>query len=302
MLLATVFLATGNIFAKIIIRENVPPLTMLGLRFVLVLALLWPWYSFAPGWRRFIKPPSPRWVAAALCTGVANAISMGLYFSALTELNPGLAVMIFSLSPVLVAVMMLLLGERLHRITIGRFALAAGGLYFLTLAGGGGVTASAGSVALIVGSAFFYAVHFALYQRFLGGVPVRTTVLWVITSMAVVFVLALPFVSSPAIVTSVTPAAWVFILFMAVLTTFVARLLMFASMDRIGGTRVALLGIAEPVLVLISSMLIFGERLASTQWIGVACVVVSLLLGSIDRPTRTSRPRTITMAAVSDAP
>ncbi len=281
MLLATCCLSSSSIITKFIYREGVGPVTMLVLRFLIASAILWIFYLLSPTWRPFIFLKSKRQLFGCIAVGSANSISQTLYFYALLNLNPGLATMIFSFNPVIIAIIMLFFGESLSRKIIVRLALALGGLYFLTFAGGPGTSnIPLQSVILIILCALVYAIHLVFYQKLLPDTNPRTNTLYILSTMGVIYTFLEGFQNGFRGVFEVSGTAWLFLLFLAIFSTSLARLLMFTGVGLIGGTQVALIGLMEPVIVVISSVIILGERFSPPQWVGGALVLASISLAA----------------------
>jgi drug/metabolite transporter (DMT)-like permease len=290
MVFATLCLSSSSLLAKYVYREGVGPVTMLDLRFVVAAAVLWLFYLSARNWRQYIWLKSRRQFWGCVAVGGANALSQSLYFVALQELDPGLAQMIFSFNPAIIALIMLFFGERLTRLKIARLGLGLGGLYFLTLAGGNaGQSVPAFSVLLIMFCSVVYAVHMVLYQKLLPGTSSRTNTLYILTTMAVIYSVIELFQRGVSGVAGVDATAWIFILVMALVSTSVARLLMFGGLALIGGTQAALIGIGEPVIVLFSSVWLLGERLTLNQWLGAGLIICSIALAAIRIDGRRNR-------------
>jgi drug/metabolite transporter (DMT)-like permease len=290
MLLATPCLASSSLLAKAIYREGVTPLTMLTLRFILASLIMWLFFWFSKKWQPYVWLSSRKQFWGCVAVGVANAMSQLLYAQALTLLDPGLTQMIFSANPAIIAVIMLFLGERLTGLKLTRLGLGLAGLYFLTLAGGSTGSVSLVAVGLALGCALVYAVHFVLYQKLLSNTNSRTNTLYILSTMAVLYSVVELFQHQLGGITSVSSLGWAEMLVMALVSTVVARLLMFEGLARIGGTQAALAGIAEPVIVLFSSVLLLGERLSVAQWFGAGLVIASIALAALVKPAVSSKP------------
>lgn len=290
MIVATLCLSSSSILAKFIYRENVAPITMLDLRFVIASLVMWLFYSLVKTWRPYLWLKSWRQFWGCVAVGGSNSISQLFYFIALTELDPGLAQMIFSLNPAIIALIMLFFGERLTRLKIARLGLGLAGLYFLTLAGSGsGKAINPWYVLLIIGCSAVYAIHLTLYQKLLGGTNSRTNTLYVLTTMAVIYTVIELVQHQTAGVAAVPAFSWLLIVMMALVSTALARLLMFEGLALIGGTQVALIGIGEPVIVLFTSVLLLNEHLSLSQWIGAGLVIFSIALAAFYKTPARSR-------------
>jgi drug/metabolite transporter (DMT)-like permease len=284
MLLATVGLASGSIIVKFIYREGVSPVTMLCLRMIIASAILWLLFVAIKDFRPYLRLESRRQFWGCVAVGATNAVSQLLYFLALTDLNPGLAQMIFACNPAIVVIIMLFFGERLTGLKISRLGLALLGLYFLTLVGSSGDKAvSFTSVALIVVCAVVYAAHLVLYQKLLSDTSSMTNTVYILSTMAVIYLVMELAQRGFAGVTNVSGVAWFWLVLMSLFATVVARLLMFTGLKLVGGTQVALTGVSEPLLVLLGSTLILGEQFSPGQWLGAGLVVTSLALAGLAR-------------------
>ncbi len=279
MLTATLSLSGSSVLAKFVYRENVEPMTMLALRFGTAAGLLWLLYLLSGRWRPYIGLKSRGQFWSCVIVGLTNSVSQSLFFIALTDLNPGLAQMIFSFNPAIIALIMFFLGEPLTRLKTGRIGLALGGLYFLTLAGGSsGKPINTFSVVLIIICSIVYALHFVLYQKLLGTTSSRTNTLYILSTMAFGYVGIELARHGITVILTVSGTAWLYILVMAVICTCIARLLMFEGLALIGGTQAALIGVAEPVLVVFASVILLSEQLSLNQWFGASLVVGSVAL------------------------
>ena len=287
MLVATVLLAGGSIFGKLVYREGVAPLTMLSTRFALTIVVLWGIYTILPGWRQYIRLGSRRQLWGCILVGTCNTVSMSLYFFALTEMDASLAVLIYSVAPGMVAGILALFGERFTRIILIRLVVALVGMVLLTSVGGG-IAAPPLAVAMILGCALTYAIHLVFYQKLLAGTDTRTNTLYILSTMGVQFLLCFLIPGQLEQVPALTPNAWLLIGGFVIFTTILARLLMFHGVATIGGSQVALIGIAEPLLVVMLSYILLGERLAPSQWSGAIFILISLGLGAVQSQRKTA--------------
>jgi len=62
--------------------------------------------------------------------------------------------------------------------------------------------------------------------------------------------------------------------------------LFFVGAAIIGATRAAMIGIVEPVLMILFAIMLVHEWLTAIQWLGVALVVLSLLVMEMPRKVR----------------
>ena len=91
-------------------------------------------------------------------------------------------------------------------------------------------------------------------------------------------VVGIPFFARGGMVEPVSSQGWMAILVLAIFPTALARLLVFAGVQRIGGAQTALLSIAEPLVVVVLAFFLLDETFTLQQWIGVGLFLVSVLL------------------------
>ena len=234
--------------------------------------------------RRLLVPR--RCVLISLSAGLLNSVAMVCYFIGLTYLESSMAAMLISLSPLAVLSILALRGERVTYRHVVRLVLALSGVYLLI--GPGGDVSLVG-VAWIVVSLFGFAMQLALLQWNLLGYDARAVTFYVLIGMttgvlAWWIVKGMPW-DAPGV------QGWGAILVLAIVGTYFARLLQFASVSRIGGGQTSMLSPLETLLAVFWSFLFLGERLEPIQLAGGALILLSAML-AIQRLRRVgSRPR-----------
>lgn len=164
-------------------------------------------------------------------------------------------------------------GERFtYRNTI-RLALGLGGVYLLI--GPGGQVSPTG-VLLAFGAVITAPIQIMLIQWYLQEEEPWSVTLTMVATMAVVaggwwLAQGLPWGAVP-------PAVWLLLVVLAVVSTYLARLTMFAAIRAIGGGQFGLLAPVETMLTVMWSVLFLGERLTPIQWLGSGLILTSALL------------------------
>jgi drug/metabolite transporter (DMT)-like permease len=212
-------------------------------------------------------------LAAAALVGAVNAVGMTLFFAALGQLEASLSAMILALSPPMVLSLLALRGERLTQRHLVRLALALMGVYLLI--GPTGQVDWVGAT-LALTATFLFALQMALTQWTLIAYPTRAVAFYVTASMTFFVAIYWLFLGAPW--TMPTPAGWVAVLILALVSTLLARLAYFSAMGRIGGAQMALFGPLETLLSVIWSIIFLNEQLAPLQLVGGALILVSALL------------------------
>src|SRR3954470_18260361 len=115
---------SGALFAKPVYAEGVGWHVLMAWRFLVGAALGWAWLLLAPASRGRLRTVRRRDLAVALALGVLYTGNSGTYFAGLETVDASLAALIVYISPAIVAVLSLRVGQPLQ----GRRAWGALGL------------------------------------------------------------------------------------------------------------------------------------------------------------------------------
>jgi drug/metabolite transporter (DMT)-like permease len=279
---ATVCYSFATPTARSAIRAGFDPNALLFGRMVLAVALML--VTILATDRRLLRVPA-RGLNISLGAGFVNGIGMLLYFWGLTRLEASMAAMIISTSPLMVLSILYFGGEKLTYRHLVRLGLALAGVYLLV--GPGGSVDMVG-ILLVLAAMFAFAWQVVLIQWYLHAYDARPIAFYQMLAMTVV--IAGWWLSHGAVWTPPTAAGWSAIVVLAVFSTYIARLLMFNAVPRIGGGQMAMLSPLETFLSVIWSILFLGEHLTALQWLGGLLVMVSAAL-AIQRLSLGRRPR-----------
>ena len=251
---AAAFSVAAPIASKLI-GWGMNPSTILVLRLWLGVALLFGTLALAaPGKLRLAR----RLLPVVAVAGVAMGAAILLYFWSLTRLDTSIASMLVALEPLMVLMLLRLRGERFtYRNTI-RLALGLGGVYLLVGVQGG---ADWLGLLMVVGTVLGSAFQTVALQWFFAGQDGRTITAYIVLVMALT-VSAVWAVQAPAW-HSLGWAEWAGIAALALVPTYLARLGLFAAVQRLGGGQVALLAPLETLLTVIWSITFLGDRLSA---------------------------------------
>lgn len=254
----------------VLINLGYDPTTMLVFRFWIAVVLLFGTLALtAPD--RLVLPR--RAVPAVLLAGPAIGVAVLLYFWALTRLHTSIAAMFIALEPVTTLLLLALRGERFTYRNVIRVALGLGGIYLLV---GWQGSADLLGVLMLLGVVVLSSWHTVSLQWFLTEHDGRTVMSYIVLSMALT-ITAFWLLARPAW-QPVTWPAWLCVGAMALISTYVARLTLFAGVKQLGGGQVALLAPVETLLTVIWSVLFLGDRLTMPQAAGGALVLISAVL------------------------
>lgn len=222
-----------------------------------------------------------RGLGLCLAAGLANGVGMVMFFRSLERLEASIASMIFSLSPLVLLVVLALRGEKFTYRNWLRLALGLGGVYLLI--GPGGNVDPWGAV-LAMGTIVAVPLQILLMQWYLRDYDAYAVTLYMVIGMLLVAAAWWALQGRPW--QPVPTAAWLIVAALVVVATYVARLTMFAAIRAVGAGQVGLLAPLETMLTVIWSVLFLRERLSPLQWVGSALIVVSALL-AVERLRRT---------------
>jgi drug/metabolite transporter (DMT)-like permease len=222
----------------------------------------------------------------SLLAGTANGFGMVFFFLGLSRLPASITAMIFSLSPLAVLALLALRGEKFTYRQIIRLSLGIGGVYLLVGPDGAAGNIDWLGVFFVLGTVLLAAVHMSLLQWFLTDYPSRSVTLYVVSMMAAV--------SAGLWLVQGTPwenpgrFGWLAVILLAVVSTYISRLSLFAAVRSLGSGQMALLLPAETLLTVVWSVLFLGERLTLWQWLGGILILSSAVL-AINRLRWTGR-------------
>jgi len=235
-------------------------------------------------------------VAGGLGGGLVALFEVAYQFGIAGAGVAGAAALLYT-APVMVAVLArLVLGERLTPL---RLLLALGVMVGAAMAVGGGsgvvdlfASREAGLAAGIAGG-LLAAVAYAgttLIARW--AVPrygaVRVLALELAGGTAVLAVL-LPLSGRPPVMPSGT-AAWVYVAALSIGAVLGANFLFFAALRRIEAAPAAVAATIEPVVAAVLALLLIGQGLTATGWLGLGLVVASVAVGYLREASRPPAP------------
>lgn len=255
---------------KIALNLGVHPTTLLVLRFGIAIILLFASIGLmAPAKLRIDR----KGFLIAGAAGLVNGLGAVAFFWSLTRLDASVATMIYSLYPLLVLGLLALRGEKLTYRHLIRLALGLTGVYLLI--GPGGQVDWLGALVILL-SICGVATELVLIQWFLQPYDARTITLYVLTGM---------FLSMLGMwlwqdVGWQNPIwqAWLVLIFIAVMGTFLPWVAMFTSIRHIGSGQLVLLGPLETLLTVIWAFIFLSESFSFWQTIGGVLILISALL------------------------
>ena len=282
-LAATVAFSMATPIARSLLVGGADPSGLVTIRLMIATAL----HGLAIG----LSAPSlfrldRRHAIIALLAGVTNGIGMLLYFVGLARLSASITAMLLAMSPLVVQTLLMLRGEKLTRRHAVRSGLALGGVY-LVIGPGGNV--DMGGVGLILLAVLAFSSQMALLQWYLRQLDPRTVAFYV--SAGMLLVVGVYWLATGMPWQPLDGMGWLGLATLALVSTFLARLAMYAAVVHIGSSQMSLLTPLEILLAVIWSVSFLGERLTAAHAVGGLLILVSTLL-AIQRLNLTwRRPR-----------
>jgi drug/metabolite transporter (DMT)-like permease len=224
-----------------------------------------------------------RVLVLAAAGGAAIVFNWVLLFASFHHASISIATAVYNTQPfMLIGLGVLFLGERVGVARLGWIALAFVGLLLVVglfgtpVGGHGGGGAAAGGNAwlgfgLAMGAAMLYAVAALIIKRLQGTPPQLVALLQVALGVLLLAPLA-DFNAMPS-----TPAPWLWLLGMGLLHTALMYILLYAAIQNLPTTRLAVLSFIYPAVALAVDHAFYGQQLGAWQWLGIGLIALGNL-------------------------
>ena len=256
--------------ARSAILYGVDPTLMLMIRLVLAVILLGLTMGLI-NWRAMQL--DRQGLRRVIMIGFISGVEICCFFWSLAFVDASMAAMIKSAQPLAVLLLLRLGGERLTRRHIMRLLLAIVGVYFLI--GPGGDVSFIGLL-LLFSSIILYAIQLVFTQWYLDDYDSKAVTTYILAMMAVVVVgwwgIQGGEWRDPG------PYGWLVIIILSVVSTYIARLALYAAIRYVGSDQVALLWPLQMMVGVILSVLFLQEQLSLVQWLGGGLILISAML------------------------
>ncbi|ARP94235.1 DMT family transporter [Bordetella genomosp. 13] len=222
-----------------------------------------------------------RTLGLALLAGAALVFNWVLLFSAYRLASISLSTAVYNMQPfILIGLGAAFLGERPTRGKLAWTAVAFGGLLLVLRVSparlGDGQDYLVG-LALALGAGALYAVTAILVKR-LTGVPPQVLAL---VQVALGAVLLLPLADLHALPQA--PAQWGSVVALGLVHTSLMYILLYSALQKLPTSSAAPLSFIYPVVAMLLDYVVYGQRLAAVQWLGVALIFVAVAGVSLRR-------------------
>ena len=265
------------IMARVAYASGIDTTTLLALRFSIAAVVM-----LALSLVRGAQWPQGAALATLVAMGAIGYAGQAFtFFTALTLAPAGLVALLLYLHPALVALLSaLLLHERLSAPKIAALVVALAGMLLTVLPtlGDGARDAHPGilrGVAFGVAAAAIYAGYIVVGARVGRRVAPLPMATLVSASAAVVFV-GVAMATGPR--WPGTPAGWLAVAGIALVSTVAAITLFFAGLERVGPTQASTLSTVEPLFTVLLAAVVLGETIAPLQLAGGALILAAVIL------------------------
>ncbi len=293
---------SGALFAKPAYAAGVDWHTLMVWRFTLGAAASWVWLAGSSRRRVAIRAMDRRSLLVAAALGVLYTGNSSTYFAGLETVPASLAALIVYIYPAIVAVLTLRLGRRLEgRRAWGALALALAGV---ALAVGNVDAATAPPITgllLMAASPVIYSVWIVLSSRLAGerrggvghgseaGVDPTAAAAVMMSATAAAFWISALAVGRPVMPWQIPAEAWVGVVGVGVVSTFIAIQAFYGGAHRIGAARASLVSTVEPIWTIVLAGLLLNESLLPLQVVGGAMILAGVVIAQTGPASPTAR-------------
>lgn len=251
--------ATLPIFIKLSYAVGANTLTILTTRFILASTCLW----LILYWRNSNASVGKKTGIQLGLLGVVGYGAMSATFAASIQYLPAsLSSMLLYLYPAIVSILAIIMGDdQLNWRKFVALFICFSGLFLILGVSFTGVS----TVGIICGvtSAIIYSLYILAGNRLMKTVDSLVATTYVCTAAAITFSL-LSLLSGEFIFT-LPASGWLTLLAMAIFSTIVGILGIFAALPYIGPSNAAIISSAEPVLTILMSISLLGEKITPPQ-------------------------------------
>ena len=275
---------TQAIFARVAYAAGVNVSTLLLLRFVISIVVLWGVLLLRGRWQHaWLVLSQPTRLLQLLALGIIFAGNSAAFFTALTYLHVAVVELLLYLYPGMVVILAaIFLRERLGIVKIIALLLALAGCA-LTVGPPGsialpGVTGGKVIVGLVIAASpgLFYACYILLGARLTAGIPSDVSGVVSMTGTTLVFVVGA--LAGDGASLRVSIGAWPAIGAVALFSTVIATSFFLVGLERLGPSRAAILATVEPAVTLILATVILHEPPHWFQVVGGTLILLAVVL------------------------
>jgi drug/metabolite transporter (DMT)-like permease len=269
VLLSTLAIAVVPSFAKLAYSGNSNTLTVLTARCIFTLVLTWLMMALCRQPLRIARTA----ILISLLTGVCYAVMLCGFIGAVAFIPVNTVILIYFIHPVLIGLLSAKLGDELLTPSMPLSLVAA--FLGLALAVGGSVNelnlTGVALAFLAMATCIFVIIGSGRAAKTAGGLAVVFYMMLSATGTLAVLLTCFGDVALPA-----TTTGWLGFAGVAVGST-VGTLAFFSAIPMIGTVRATMISNVEPLLGILSAVILLGEKISPLQVTGVAAVLASIV-------------------------
>lgn len=248
-----------------------PLLSILTWRYAVAAVLL-----AVAAWIGGVRRPSRNALRVILIAGLMQAVIAGLSMTALRYIPAGTLGFLFYTYPAWVAIIARIFhSEPLTKLRLFALALSLAGI-FVMVGTSEGLALHPIGVALALGSALLYAAYVPMIGIMQAGHSATEISAYV--SVGAAAFLAIGAARIGQLTVAMPADAWLCVLGLAVFSTFIAFLLFFRGLSRLGPVRTAIVSTIEPFFTSVLGALILAQPFSRRSVIGGALIAVAVVL------------------------
>lgn len=264
--------ATLAIFIKIAYAAGANTVTVLAYRFAIASLLFWAIIRLCG---LDFRVTGKQAVQLCLLGGIGYGLMSTLFALTVLYLPASLAGIILYTYPALVSILSYLVGDEvLSWRKVGALIICFTGLVLVLGVSLTGLNITGAAFGL--GSALVYSCYIVAGNRLLKGIDPLVSTVYVCTAAAVVFMIGGTL--SGTLMWKLSLQGWLAIFGIAVFATCIGILGFFAGMYRIGATNASIISTFEPVITVLLSALLLGERITVMQGLGGLLILAGVLV------------------------
>lgn len=272
------------IFASLAYRNGSNGVTVIFIRFLVAILLLWVYVFLKKKQYKLGKVK----VTQLFMLGALGYISTtAAYFSALNYISASLVALLFYTYPIIVSVISyFLLKEEMNINKAIALIMSSLGLIFIVGFSIGSVDVRGVLLALL--AAFLYSGYIIASGKLVIGIDPVVATAYVATSCAIV-TLSYGLVSDSFV--KINSFTILYGLLMAIFSTVIAILFLFEGIKRIGASQAAIISTIEPMVTVLMSALVLGDIMSIPQLFGGALTIAGIII--LQRPVKEKEQNSI---------
>lgn len=265
------------IFASLAYRNGGNGVTLISIRFLSAAAIMWIIVLLK---QKQYKLGKTKIIQLFMMGALGYVSTTGGYFSALNYISAPLVALLFYTNPIIVCVLSYVIFK--EEININKaIALILSVLGIIFIVGFSLGSIDIRGVLLAVLAAFLYSGYIIASGKLVTGLDPIVAATYVASSCAVVTI-AFGFITNSFV--KINLPVFIYGFFMAVFSTVIAILFFFEGIKRIGASHAAIVSTIEPIVTVLMSALILGDRMSMPQLLGGALVVIGIVV--LQRPVK----------------